>query len=208
MKHLHNSRPLALANAVTTCLLIALAGCSSGDKPADSSAAAVAANIPAPSTDSLKRVQGMPSTSRDPDHDFLRMMADHHKGLIELAHMTKDRKEGGVAVADARKLDAKQDVELDKMMTMLEKDFKDAYAPKVMAEHQAMADELKSKTGKEYDRTFLSDVIKHHGEALEMIDAYLPKAKMPAVKAMAMQMKADQAKEIGEMKSQLSKLGT
>ena len=151
----------------------------------------------------MKGMGGMAMTG-DADRDFLRMMSDHHKGMILMAHMTKERKDGGPASADARKLDAKQDAELDTMMTMLEKTYKDPYAAKVMPEHQAMADELKGKTGTEYERAFYQNVIKHHGEAVKMVDAYLPNAKSAAVKQMAMKIKADQTKEIAEFQKKLA----
>ena len=123
------------------------------------------------------------------------------------AHNTKDRKEGGSAVADAKKIDAAQDKELDHMVSMLEKDFKDPYAPKVMPDNQAMADELKGKSGTDYDRTFYQNVIKHHTQAITMVDEYLPKAKNAMLKAMAEKIKADQAKEITLFKQKISKLG-
>ena len=148
----------------------------------------------------------MKNMSGDPDRDFLRMMSDHHKGLILLAHMTKERTGGGSAVADAEKLDAAQDKEIDRMQTMLEKDFKDPYAPKVSAENQAMADELKTKTGKEYDRTFYQDIITHHQGALKMVDEYLPKSRNATVKKMAEKMKADQTKEIADFQKKVDKL--
>ena len=143
----------------------------------------------------------------DADHDFLRMMSDHHKGLTQLAHMTKDRKDAGTAGADATKMDQAQDAELDRMTTMLEKDFKDPYAPKVLAEHQAMADTLKGKSGKAYERAFYENIIKHHREAITMIDAYLPRARNAMLKEMAGKMKADQAKEIAEFQQKVTTLG-
>ena len=156
---------------------------------------------------SMAGMPAMPGMTGDADHDFLRMMSDHHKGLIAMAHMTKERKDAGGAVADAVKLDKVQDAELDHMMTMLEKDFKDPYAPKVIAEHQAMALELKAKSGKEYERAFYEGIIKHHQEALVMIDGYLPKAKNAMLEQMAEKMKVDQAKEIAEYRRKLSALG-
>jgi len=142
------------------------------------------------------------------DQDFLRMMTDHHKGLIVMANMTKDRKDGGTAVADATKLDVAQDAELDHMVTMLEKDFKDSYSPKVSPAHQAMADALKSKTGKEYDRTFYRNIIQHHQEAIKMVDGYLPNAKNAMLKQMAEKMKADQTKEIADFQKKVTALGS
>ena len=129
------------------------------------------------------------------------------KGLIALVHMTQERNGVGTAKADAATMDKAQDAELDAMMTMLEKTFKDPYAPKVMAEHQAMADALKPMRGTAYERTFYEDIIKHHTEAITMIDGYLPKAKSADVKAMAEKMKADQAREISDFQQKLSKLG-
>ena len=92
------------------------------------------------------------------------------------------------------------------MQTMLERDFKDPYAPKVSPENQAMADELKTKTGKEYDRTFYQDIITHHQGALTMVDEYLPKSRNATIKKMAAKMKADQAKEIAEFQKKVAKL--
>jgi len=189
---------------------VTLAACASSDKRAEpgsagdavASAMSRAATMPpdslAATHDSLvpKGRRAIAGTSGDADHDFLRLMSDHHKGLILLAHMTKERKNGGSAVADAKRLDTKQDAELDQLMNMLEKTYRDAYAPKVMPEHRAMADELKSRHGKEYERTFYQDIVRHHQEAIRMIDEYLPMAKNAVVRQMAEKMKADQAKEI------------
>ncbi len=213
------NRPLAGAGRVAfVALSLVVGACASGEKKADSAASAAPAApaaASAPAADSMAMqgggkmagMAGMAGMTGDADHDFLRMMSDHHKGLIAMAHMTKERQDGGGAVADAIKLDKAQDAELDHMMTMLEKDFKDPYAPKVMAEHQAMALDLKAKSGKEYRRTFYQGIITHHQEALVMIDSYLPKAKNAMLKQMAEKMKADQTKVIGDFQRKLSALG-
>jgi uncharacterized protein (DUF305 family) len=54
------------------------------------------------------------------------------------------------------------------------------------------------------ERTFYQDIIKHHQEAIEMVDAYLPTAKNPMVKQMAAKMKAQQTKEIAEFQQRLA----
>lgn len=205
----HRSMPPFLGRGWLLTLVLAITACSAGEKAPDTAAAPAAS--PAPDSAAGSNMAGMnhnmANMTGDADHDFLRMMSDHHKGLIQMAHMTKDRKEGGSAVADAKKLDAAQDKELDHMVTMLEKDFKDAYAPKVMPEHQAMADELKAKSGKEYDRAFYQNMIKHHQEAIKMVDDYLPKARNAMLKQMAEKMKADQTREISEFEKKVAKLG-
>lgn len=137
------------------------------------------------------------------DRDFLRAMSDHHKGLVAIVHATVDRKEKLSVRADANRLDAEQDKELDEMVTMLEKTYKDPYDPKIMPEHQAMLDSLKTLHGSAYDRAFLRDIIRHHEEAVAMIDAFLPKSRDPAVRSMAERMRAAQSREIAEFKKQL-----
>jgi len=195
---------------------LAIAACSSGDKTVDRSAgsdtaASSAAVAPAPaaaapmdsmsgmsSMKNMDKMAGMSNMTGDPDRDFLRMMSDHHKGMVAMAHMTKEQKPAGASAADAAKLDSKQDAELDQMQTMLEKDFKDPYTPKVTPDNQAMVDQLRGKTGAEYDRTFYQNVVKHHQQAVSMVDDYLPKSKNAMIKQMAQKMKADQTKEIAE----------
>jgi uncharacterized protein (DUF305 family) len=185
---------------------IALPACSSKDAAkTDSSAAAtpVAAAAPAaaPAADTSAHAaatgMGNMAMTGNPDQDFLRMMSDHHKGLIAMVHLTVESKDKITTKPIAARL--------DKMVTMLEKDFKDPYAPKMMPDNQAMLDELKGKTGAEFDKTFLTNIIKHHEGALKMIDEYLPKAKSPAIKAMAEKMKAVQSKEIAEFQAKLAK---
>lgn len=209
-------RPLVSPLAVVAlyALVFGIAACAAREKPVDTTAAPTVPASPAKAPDSVAAMSGagsmpgMEAQTGDPDHDFLRMMSDHHKGLIALVHMTQVRSDVGTAKADATKLDKAQDAELDQMMTMLEKTYKDPYAPKMMPEHQAMAAALKSMSGKGYERTFYDDIITHHSEAIPMIDAYLPKAKSARVKAMAEKMKADQSREITDFQQKLAKLGT
>lgn len=145
-------------------------------------------------------MSGMSNTS-NPDQQFLRMMSDHHLGILLMAHEAE--KKGKAVKAEAQKIDAAQDAELNKMVAMLETDFDDKYAPKVTPENQAMAEALKQKAGAAYDTTFRENVIKHHQQALTMIDQFLPKLTRPDLKQMAEKMKADQTREITKFKREL-----
>jgi uncharacterized protein (DUF305 family) len=208
------------APALLVGAVLLLSACSTADKAPDTAAAAGTASVSASPMDSMAGVgtptgssamsggmHDMANMTGDSDRDFLRMMSDHHKGLIQLAHMTKEKKDVGTAAQDAMKLDTKQDKELDHMVTMLEKDFKDPYAPKVMPAHQQMADALKAKSAKDYERTFYQDIVTHHQEAVKMIDDYLPKGKNAMLKSMAQTMKSDQQKEIRDFEQKIAKLG-
>jgi len=188
---------------------VALSACSpKANSTADSTAAASSGSMSA-SADSTThstntQMSGMGNMTGDPDRDFLRMMSDHHKGLIAIVHPTLERKENLAVKGDARKMDKKQDAELDKMITMLDQQFKDAYTPSVMPDNQRMVDELNGKSGADYSRTFLKNVIAHHQQAIKMVDDYLPKAKNAQVKAMAEKIKSDQTREIAALQKKLS----
>ena len=138
----------------------------------------------------------------NPDQQFLRMISDHHKGMLLMAHDALERP--GVTVkAEAQKMDKEQDTELSRMLSMLKSDFKDAYTPKVMPDNQAMADSLKQKSGASYDTTFRKNVIKHHEQGIQMIDEFMPKLTRPELKQMAQKMKSAQTREIAQLKREL-----
>ena len=201
--------PSAAKIAAILISFVALAACSpKPDSAVDTAAVASSGSMsPSASTTSPStntQMSGMANMTGDPDRDFLRMMSDHHKGLIAMVHPTLDKKENLAVKSDARKMDKAQDAELDKMITMLDQKYKDAYTPSVMPDNQRMVDELSGKSGAAYSRTFLTNVIAHHQQAIKMVDDYLPKAKNPQVKAMAEKMKSDQTKEIAALQKKLS----
>lgn len=140
-----------------------------------------------------------------PDHRFLRSMSDHHQGLILMVHyVAEDRKSPGV-LADARQLDRAQDAELDTMVTMLEKQYRDPYTPTVLPNNQAMLDSLKAipGTGVAFDTTFLHMVIAHHREGVRMMDRAIPTLTDARVRTMAERMRRDQTREIAQFERQM-----
>ena len=159
-------------------------------------------------TDSAASAQspGQTAGQVNADQEFLQKMSDHHEGLILMVHKTLAHK-GPLAVTDeAKKLDQEQDDELDRMKNALRGEFNVAsYTPKAMPEHQAMADSLGKLSGAAYDRQFREDVIKHHQEAIAMIDSYMPRLTHADVKTMAERMRATQMREINMFKQQLAK---
>ena len=199
---------------LTVAALMVIASACGTNESANSKTSAAVARTSQPSSvpmDSPAKAMGARAgmhamaMTGDPDHDFLRMMTDHHKGMILMAHETIESKLTLGVKPIAARLDKEQDVEMDKMTTMLEQTFKDPYAPKVTSDNQAMADQLKGKAGDDYDRTFLKNVIMHHEEAVKMIEDYLPTAKLPELKTMAEKMKVTQSSEIVEFRKRLAK---
>jgi len=140
----------------------------------------------------------------DANHEFLRKMSDHHRGLILIVHQAVDRKDAAGVMATAKQLDTEQDAEMDTMTIMLRQKYNDPYDAQVMPEHQAMADSLKTLRGAAYDRAFRQDVIRHHQEAVAMVNEYLSRLTDPKIRTMAEGMRVTQTREIAQMQEQLS----
>ena len=183
--------------------LLLAAAC--GQKAAEPKAAAADSAAPMSSDSAgmanmpdMAHTPGMAMTG-DPDRDFLRMMGDHHKGLIAMAHETMEAARGTPGSrTDGRKLDARQDGELEQMVKMLEAHWKDSYEPKVSPLDQATIDTLTQQSGPAYGARFYRNVAAHHRRAIEMIDEYLPKAVRADVKTLAEKMRKNQQAEILE----------
>lgn len=194
---------VALAGAVA---VLAVA-CSKGDQSATDSAGGAAAT-PAAATagagDTAKPMDhsAMANMNRPPakdaDDEFLRMMSDHHEGMIQMASAAMNKASNSTAQGDAHRLHTKQADEQKKMLDMAKSAYGDSIAPMVMPSNKAMMDALQAKSGADYDRTFYANVVAHHQEGIKMIDDMLPKLTKPDLKQMAEKMKADQQKEIAE----------
>ena len=71
---------------------------------------------------------GMAMTqAKDGNHEFLRMMSDHHEGLIQIATAAMDKAAAQTTKEDAHKLHTKQAAERDTMMAMIQKDYQDQH---------------------------------------------------------------------------------
>ena len=209
-------RPTLILLLATAAITAAVAACSAKSDSAGAKADRTANTTIAPAVHDSVATGMLPenSASAPPtasavapsvDQQFLRMMSDHHKGLIALTHATIERKDRLAVKSEAEQLDTKQDAELDQMVTMLEQQYHDAYAPKISPDNQAMFDSLKLMTGEAYDRTFRQDVIKHHQDGIAMIDQYVPRLTDAKLKSMAEKMKANQQRDIAMLQK---KLGT
>ena len=192
-------RSLFTKSALAATLVIAVS-CAKSDTSATDSAGGDA--VPAATTDTGMAGMnhgdmGRPA-AKDADQEFLRMMADHHEGLIQMATAAMTKGSNATVQGDAHKLHTKQADEQKQMVSMDQSAYGETLTPMVMPSNKAMMDALTAKTGAEYDRTFYQNVIAHHREGIKMTDDLLPKLTKPEVKQMAEKMKADQQKEIAE----------
>lgn len=140
----------------------------------------------------------------DADQEFLRMMIDHHEGLIVMMDEAMDRASSAPAKADAKRLHDKQHDGRDRMLGILKSAYNDNHVPTVMADAKAMNDSLQRKSGAAYDRDMYGHIVMHHQEGVKMVDEYLPRLKRADVRQLAQQMRTEQTREISEFQRKQS----
>lgn len=146
------------------------------------------------------------SPARDTTQTFLRMMSDHHDGLIAMADSAEERAQGATAKADARQLLQQQQEEQQRMLAMLRQQYGDTITPTIMPSNRAMLDSLVRTSGSEFDPLFYHHVIAHHREGIQMMEQYLPRLTAE-VRQMAERMRADQQREIQEFERKMGQAG-
>lgn len=176
---------------------LALAGaCGGGD---DGSAADSAGRTVATGTSAGMAGHDMNRPpAKDADHEFLRMMSDHHEGLVQMATAAMSKGSNPTVQGDAHRLHTKQQEEQKKMIDMVRTSYGENVMPMIVPSDKTMLDELQAKSGAEYDKSFYRNVVAHHREGIRMMDDFAERVTREAVKQMIQTMKADQQKEIAE----------
>ncbi len=205
-------RPRIALFATGLSAALLLGACSKADTGTADTGAVSAAPAAIPADTGMGSMAGMDHSTmsstpaKDADQEFVRMMVDHHQGLLALSDTALARNPSEQIRMDAREMKQKQTAEQKRMLTMLKSDYGEDKMPMVMPSNARMVSDVASKTGVGLDRAFRENVIAHHEEALKMVNDYEPRFTKPAVRTMAAKMKADQQKEIAKLKSELGKM--
>lgn len=168
------------------------------DSPATDTAAAAA---PAHDMAAMNR-----PPAKDADHEFLRMMIDHHEGLIQMGSAAMTSASAQQTKDDAHKLHTKQLAEQKEMQSMVSRSYDENVVPMVIPSNKAMNDTLQQKSGTDYDRTFYGNVAQHHREGIRMMNDFEARVQRPEVRQMIARMKTDQEREIGEFEAKMARL--
>jgi uncharacterized protein (DUF305 family) len=194
-------------NVAMISAVLAIAACSRQDAAQQDTAgsSAVSAQNVDTGTPSMAGMDHstMSTPAKDADQEFVRMMVDHHEGLIVMSDTAVARNPSTPVRQEATTMKQKQSAEQKTMIDMLKSDYGEDKMAMVLPSNVAMIAEVASKSGAELDRTFREKVIAHHEDALKMISDYEPKFTKPAVRTMAARMKSDQQKEIAKLRSEL-----
>jgi uncharacterized protein (DUF305 family) len=194
--------------AVVPIILVVASACSGGGERADTAAPAATMGAGANPADTgmgamSHGMAGMDhgamanrSAPRDSNQAFLRMMSDHHQGLVVMSDSAMG-KLGATAKADAQKLRTDQQKEMDHMLQMLRSDYKDSVTPMIMPSNQTMISAVSRASSGDADRVYYEQVIAHHREGVQMIDRMLPHLSGMS-KDMASTSRTKQQREIAE----------
>lgn len=153
--------------------------------------------------DTMAAMPGMATTpARDANQEFLRAMVDHHQSLLQMAD-TAQKKAGAAVRAEATKMRTAQRAEQQKMLDMLNAQYGENKMPMVTPGDASMLTMLSGASGAAFDRQFREHVIMHHEQATKLVDQSLPRLTNAELKQMAEKMKADQTREIAELRKKL-----
>lgn len=144
--------------------------------------------------------------ARDADHEFLRMMVDHHEGLIKMATAAMTQASSPGVQGDAHAMHTKQLAEQKEMISMVQTNYGESVTPMVTPSNKAMSDSVQGKSGTDYDRTFYRMIVQHHREALRMVQDFRSRVQRADVRQMMTKMESEQQQEIGELEAKLARL--
>jgi uncharacterized protein (DUF305 family) len=185
--------------------LLAASACSpASDEGAVEADSAVAVGGTAPAATVTQRVSdGATSATgraapRDSNQALLRMMTDHHEGLVVMADSAGERAQDAMTRADADLLRAKQRREQQEMLALLRRQYQDSIAPTVLPSNRAMLDSTLRAAAATFDSTFYRQVIHHHREGIAMSRRLMPHLT-GEVREMTERMVEEQEREIADL---------
>lgn len=179
-------------------LSLTLSACGKND-----SSAADSATVAGGSADTMASMPGMSNApARDANQEFLRMMVDHHQGMLAMAD-TALKKAGAEVRSEATRMRAKQRDEQQTMLGMLRAQYSEDKMPMLTQANASMIGMLSGPSGAAFDRQFREHVIMHHEEGIKMVDQFQPRLTNAELKQMAEKMKTDQTREIAELRRKL-----
>lgn len=198
-----DGRRLAVAGTALLAGLL-LGACGSGDHSSMPGMAGATSAAPA----------GTAAAFNDADAAFATHMIPHHQQAVEMAALADGRAADAEVKKLAARIKAAQDPEITTMTGWLRAwgqptssagmDMGHDTMPGVMSDKDMK--KLEAMSGKEFDKEFLTMMIRHHEGAIEMAKEETSGGSNPDAKALAQQISTSQQAEIDTMKQVLARL--
>lgn len=141
---------------------------------------------------------GVTSEPNAADVRFAEEMITHHRAALAMTALVPGRTTTPEVLAIAARVEVSQQAEITWLSGWLAR--LDRQAPHGHAHDLRL---LRSRTGQEFDRLFLQDMITHHEGALAMAVSVLRAGADPGIRRLAGDIDAGQSVEIGRMRTQL-----
>lgn len=154
---------------------------------------------------------GQPNTTIPFDQQFIDHMVPHHQGAVEMAKIAKERAEHAEIKQLADAIIKSQDAEIDQMKSWRKQWYGSDQTPSMDkmpmlpgVDHTMMGDmaaDISSlRSAQPFDRAFIDAMIPHHQSAVVAAEQALLKAEHAEIKQLATTIKADQQREIDQMR--------
>lgn len=134
---------------------------------------------------------------------LIKQLADRDEALIEMARLAMTRREQLQVSADARRILSDRRRESNQLLGMLKGEYRITYRPAISPQDQPLLDALNGGGVGEFDRTFLGTVAKHHDGDVEIIDRALPTIKLPRLREILTELRAQRTSEAAAFRKQL-----
>ncbi|HZB30524.1 MAG TPA: DUF305 domain-containing protein [Streptosporangiaceae bacterium] len=206
MKH----RRVTLGAAFVLCIASGgVVGCSGDDERPTSSV--VVPNRPGEPNKTVPATKGSAPSPGPADVRFVEMMVPHHAQAVEMAALAPERAASDKVKALADRIGDAQTAEITQMRSWLRRHIRSVHGHGSAAHSMQMPgmatpqqmDQLKSSTGQNFDRLFLTLMITHHQGALTMAHEELTKGTDVLIHEMAQEVVASQTAEINRMRALL-----
>ncbi len=158
-------------------------------------------------SDTYKQYAAM--TGETYDRNFIANMIAHHQGAVDMAKLAQKNAKHQELKDMANDIISAQNGEISQMKSWQQAwgypssssdNMMDHSAMGMMDEMAGMENELKGKTGDEFDKAFIEQMIMHHQGALDMAAPGEKNAEHQEVKDLSKAIVSAQTKEIQQMK--------
>ncbi|HEX6942285.1 MAG TPA: DUF4142 domain-containing protein [Gemmatimonadaceae bacterium] len=129
--------------------------------------------------------------ARDANHQFLRTMADHNEGMVEMVALAKDRAADSTTIREIGRLRDARGRMRTELIDMIRAKYQEVFVPVASPVHNDRLDSLDLTKPAEFDREFYQRALEHHRQWIRSIDSLSPKLTDAGVKAFATRLRAE-----------------
>lgn len=146
--------------------------------------------------------------ARDNNHQFLRTMADHNEGMVEMVAFAKDRAADSTTRKDVGGIrDARGRLRTE-LIDMIRTRYQEVFVPVASPVHNDRLDSLDLTKPAEFDRAFYQRALEHYRQWIRSIDTLSPRLTDASVKAFATQLTAELQRETDTFARRLTGAGS